>query len=157
MRPDSKKVNRFRVREGAYATDDSYGNVGAFGVMTFNDGRHIHLQVIASVGGGWDHVSVSPVGPQRTPTWEEMCYVKDLFFTEDEVCVQYHPAKKDYVNHHPFTLHIWRPQTDDERQLLYANGCDDGPDFPTPGPLPVPPSIFVGPKRQTPVDTGSSQ
>ena len=63
---------------------------------------------IYSNGGGWDHVSVSL--QNRCPTWNEMCVIKDFFFDENEACVEYHPAKKDYVNVHPFCLHIWKPQ-----------------------------------------------
>ena len=41
------------------------------------------LCVILSWGGGWDHVSVharSLNQEQFTPFWEDMCYVKSLFF-----------------------------------------------------------------------------
>lgn len=57
---------------------------------------------------GWEHVSVSL--PKRCPTWEEMSFVKDLFWDETEVVVQFHPAKKDYINTHPFCLHLWKKQ-----------------------------------------------
>ncbi len=66
--------------------------------------------VIYSFGGGWDHVSVST--RTRCPTWAEMCAVKDLFFRPDECCVEYHPAEADYVNRHPYCLHIWKPQNE---------------------------------------------
>ena len=66
------------------------------------------LYFVASWGGGWDHVSVSL--RNRCPTWDEMCQVKDIFFSPDECCIEYHPARKDYVNVYPFCLHIWRPQ-----------------------------------------------
>lgn len=66
--------------------------------------------VIASNGGGWDHVSVSPKNQKRTPTWDEMCAIKDMFFEPEECVVQYHPPKSDYVNNHPYVLHLWRPQ-----------------------------------------------
>ena len=56
---------------------------------------------------GWEHLSVST--KTRCPTWEEMCKFKDIFFTEDEACVEYHPKKSDYVNLHPYCLHIWKP------------------------------------------------
>lgn len=69
-----------------------------------------NLRVIASCGGGWDHVSVSL--PNRCPTWAEMAAVKDMFFKPDEMAVEYHPAESDYVNLHPFCLHIWRSQTE---------------------------------------------
>ena len=64
--------------------------------------------VIFSRGGGWDHVSVS--FHDRCPTWDEMCYIKDLFFEAGECVMQLHPAKKDYINMHPYVLHLWRPQ-----------------------------------------------
>lgn len=64
--------------------------------------------VIVSNGGGWDHVSVSLKG--RCPRWQEMCYIKDLFFADDEYAIQYHPKKADYVNIHDHCLHLWRPQ-----------------------------------------------
>ena len=82
--------------------------------------RGVIFAVIFSNGGGWDHVSVS--NRSRCPTWPEMCQIKDIFFRENECCVEYHPAKKDYVNIHPFCLHIWKPQKAE---------------------LPTPPTIFV--------------
>lgn len=63
---------------------------------------------VYSNGGDWDHVSVSH--KSRCPTWDEMCEIKDIFFDEDECCVEYHPAKSNYVNIHPYCLHIWKPQ-----------------------------------------------
>lgn len=64
--------------------------------------------VLASDGGGWDHVSVSL--PDRCPTWDEMCYFKNLFFETCEWVLQYHPASTRYVNIHSFCLHLWSPQ-----------------------------------------------
>ena len=81
-------------------------------------------KVVFSWGGGWDHVSVS--FRNRTPTWEEMCEIKDMFFAPDEVCVQYHPAASEYVNNHLYCLHIWRCQAAD---------------------IPTPPSWMVGLKN----------
>lgn len=68
------------------------------------------LNVIANAGtdeDGWDHVSVSL--PDRCPNWEEMCFIKDLFFDEEECVVQYHPARSEYVNFCKTALHLWRP------------------------------------------------
>lgn len=58
-------------------------------------------------GWPWEHVSVSC--PSRCPTWEEMCLVKSLFWEDNETVVQFHPPKSDYVNHHRFCLHLWKP------------------------------------------------
>lgn len=66
------------------------------------------LRVIFSDGAGWDHVSVST--PGRPPTWEEMCFVKDLFFDPEECVVQFHPPASVYVNRHKSCLHLWRKQ-----------------------------------------------
>lgn len=63
--------------------------------------------VIASNGDGWEHVSVA--GKNKTPTWEVMNEIKDLFFHEDEAVMQLHPIKDEYVNNHENCLHLWRP------------------------------------------------
>lgn len=83
---------------------------------------HKYARVVFSWGGGWDHVSVS--FRDRCPTWEEMCRIKDMFFYPEERCVEYHPPASEYVNFHPYCLHIWRPQHET---------------------LPAPPKIYVGP------------
>lgn len=57
---------------------------------------------------GWNHVSVSK--KYECPTWEEMCFVKGLFWDDPEDwAVQYHPPKSKYVNNHPYCLHLWQP------------------------------------------------
>lgn len=65
------------------------------------------LTVMSGCGMGWDHVSVSL--QNRTPTWEEMCFVKNLFWERDELVLQFHPPEKDYKNFHPYVLHLWKP------------------------------------------------
>ena len=54
---------------------------------------------------GWEHVSVST--SNRTPNWKEMCFIKKLFWRPEDCVVQFHPPETDYVNMHPFTLHLW--------------------------------------------------
>lgn len=108
MKPDAwKMVSRYRIKEGKLASTDEERNNGAFMVPYRGIQGGIVLGVIISDEGEWDHVSVSL--PNRTPTWEEMCWVKDLFFEPSEVVMQLHPAKSEYVNHHPNCLHLWRP------------------------------------------------
>ncbi|MCI1244486.1 MAG: hypothetical protein LKG11_00800 [Bacilli bacterium] len=72
--------------------------------------------------GGWEHLSVSG---RKTPDWDLVCRFKDMFWREDEACVEYHPRKEDYVNNCETCLHIWRP---------------------TEEPLPLPPPEYVGVK-----------
>lgn len=101
---DLHYLDKYRVP--IYGSMGDGGN-GAFKV--FVNGKSFF--VIASNGGGWEHVSVSPgnINRKKCPTWEEMCAIKDMFFDEEETVVQYHPPKSDYVNNHPYCLHLWRP------------------------------------------------
>lgn len=96
------------------------------GMGEFVRGSQKGMTVIWSWGGGFEHVSMD--GKKRMPTWEEMCELKDMFFGEDECCVQYHPPKSEYVNNIPYCLHIWKPIEKFS------------------GKLPVPPSLLVGVK-----------
>lgn len=78
---------------------------GAFNIKY----RTFDLFVVSSgkwVEEEWEHVSVSL--KHRCPNWEEMCFIKNLFWGDDEVVLQFHPAKTDYVNIHPYCLHMWK-------------------------------------------------
>ncbi len=63
---------------------------------------------IASDGGGWEHVSVTPLSGNSIPTWKEMCAIKEMFFEDEEAVMQIHPKKSEYVNIHKNCLHLWR-------------------------------------------------
>ena len=96
--------NQCRVRTGPMGTSEAQGNNGAF-FVNFQPAHRV-LRVIASDGQGWEHVSVSLT--DRCPTWEEMCFVKKLFWDDTDCVVQYHPPASEYVNCHPYCLHLWR-------------------------------------------------
>lgn len=91
------------------------------------------LNFIFSYQMGWEHLSVSM--PSKTPTWDMMCRMKDIFWNEDETCVEYHPAKSQYVNMHSHCLHIWRP--------IYCKEFCTDPESKE-ELLPVPPHLLVG-------------
>lgn len=110
--------NKYRIHDGQMASDDTYGNNGAF-KLQLKHGQS--LFAIASDMWGWEHVSVSRM--DRTPTWDEMCQVKAMFWDDEDCVIQYHPPASEYVNNHPNCLHLWRPTKDK---------------------LPTPPSIMVG-------------
>ena len=38
-----------------------------------------------------------------------MCFVKTVFWDREDCVVQFHPPESEYVNDHPFCLHLWRP------------------------------------------------
>lgn len=70
------------------------------------------LRIVSSGSGDeWEHVSVSC--QDRCPTWGEMCQVKDLFWSEEETVLQFHPKKSAYVNAHEFCLHLWKRAHED--------------------------------------------
>lgn len=67
------------------------------------------LVFILSSGLGWENVSVRAARPHpgfrpdtsRVPTWREMCLVKAACWDPDDVVIQLHPARRDYINIHP--------------------------------------------------------
>jgi hypothetical protein len=121
-----KVPERFRY-QGVPGRESERGELnGAFLVMP-NPARRmtIALRCIASCGAdweemmlagvvppgpAWEHVSVSPQPHiERTPTWEEMCYVKSLFWDDEDAVIQIHPPASEYVNQARYCLHLWRP------------------------------------------------
>lgn len=111
----------------AYVSDSSYGNNGAFLLPREGKTNSAFFFCIVSDGEGWEHVSVHIPSEQRCPSWTEMCYIKNMFWDEDEAVMQLHPPKSEYVNNHNFCLHLWRP----------VNAV-----------IPLPASILVGLKRK---------
>lgn len=102
-------LDKYRDRDAErsrFGVDGDGGN-GVFKVYVC--GRS--FRVIASDGGGWEHISVSPCNKKRQtcPSWEEMCEIKDMFFGPEERVVQFHPPASEYVNNHPYCLHLWKP------------------------------------------------
>lgn len=72
-----------------------------------------NLLVISGCGEGWDHVSVSL--RHRCPTWEEMSFIKNLFWEQDELVYQFHPPIQDYINIGKTVLHLWKSWNQDIR------------------------------------------
>ena len=99
--------------------------------------------VIFSDGRGWDHVSVSLT--TRCPTWDEMEYVRRLFFKDDETVMQLHVPTTDHINQHVFCLHLWRPQSDEEIAEVRQEWASDWVygDISSPGEIPRPAAIMV--------------
>lgn len=109
-----------QIRAGVNISTPAVGNNGKFQIEPRRAGRPpitYTLTIVASEGYGWidaglppppwEHVSVST--RVRCPTWEEMCYVKSLFWDPEDLVIQIHPPESDYINEHPYCLHLWRP------------------------------------------------
>lgn len=117
-------TNDFEVYRDQRLSTCMDGHNGLFWVpIAVGPNETVNLKIIISDGGGWDHVSVSL--PNRCPSWEEVCFVKHLFFKPDETVIQFHPKKSEYVNCFPTCLHLWRKQGEEHE---------------------LPPSWMVGPK-----------
>jgi hypothetical protein len=125
------EIDKYRLAHAdkVYGTKDEERALGGAFLVPHRDGRgwKVELMVIASAGSdqpqGWrfDHVSVST--PARTPTWEEMDFVKRLFFHPEEVAYQLHVSPVEHINNHPYCLHLWR-------------NCEQA--------IPLPPAAMVG-------------
>lgn len=131
----TKKIEQYRVTTGPMASDSTIGANGVFQIPF----EGVRLGVVASDGTGWneselsgiawEHVSVSLTA--RCPTWSEMCFIKSIFWRDDETVLQFHVPKTDHVNYHQYCLHLWKPV-----------GVE----------IPRPPAICVGPRtaKETP-------
>jgi hypothetical protein len=118
MKQDWSEVEKWRVQNSNRPETRAGDHWGCFEIPTNDrkDRERTKFYVIAVDGQmfGWEHVSVSVhyrkgfEEKKRTPTWAEMCYIKDLFWEKDECVVQYHPKEEDYVNYHPHVLHLWK-------------------------------------------------
>lgn len=127
-------LNKHRTRVGPFGSDDSYGWNGQFWINLPRIETKPIL-IMSSDGMGWRHVSVSFGGKAtRCPSWDVMCAIKDLFWEPDDVVIQFHPRKQDYVNFHKGCLHLWQ--------------CIDGREQPTPPPIMVGPQ-YAQEKTQT--------
>jgi hypothetical protein len=118
MRPTAPEQFRQREWESRLYGDCTGKRCGCFTVPLPNRGHKVLANCILSDGSepgtapeirGWEHVSVhiEEYGRLRTPTWAEMCAVKEVFWDDAELVVQYHPPKAEWVNCHPHVLHLW--------------------------------------------------
>ncbi len=115
--PDLLEKGRVKATNPLFHTEPGEW-YGAFVVRGPGGG---YLQMIVSAGDpaqwemcgfplpAFEHVSISVPGEKRCPTWNQMAWVKDLCWDAEECVIQYHPPKSEYVNCHPFVLHLWKP------------------------------------------------
>lgn len=96
-------LDKYRYKKQPFASNDG-DDFGLFFIPTTTN------QVLNVLSSGyknqeWYHVSVSL--PNRCPTWDEMAKIKNLFFGEEITAIQFHPKKSEYINNHPYCLHLW--------------------------------------------------
>lgn len=56
-------------------------------------------------GRRWVHLSMSTL--TRPPTWKELVAAKEVFLGKETRAIQVCPPRSEYVNHHPFVLHLF--------------------------------------------------
>lgn len=87
---------------------------------TFGPGRHFWRQDGLSVivtgglhsdGRKWLHFSVAR--PDRLPTWDDLKETKRLFLGPERKAIQVIPKDSQYVNIHPYCLHLFACLSDD--------------------------------------------
>lgn len=135
--PDQVEKCRVRMpQHSMYYTDRNSGANGWF-ILKYKGPQDkvvkTWLMIVASGGNPdvpWEHVSVTVRNEARCPTWDEMSFVKDCFWHEDEAVMQLHVPKDDHISCHPYCLHLWKPFAH------FAN-------------IPRPPASAVGPTKGT--------
>ena len=108
MKQNLDEIEQYRFSWGVYQSKkgDRYG---LFKIPFEN--RHLNIMVApdfleSGVKTPWEHVSISL--PNRCPNWKEMSYVKELFWDDEDIVVQFHPKKSEHVNMHDTCLHLWK-------------------------------------------------
>lgn len=109
------RAEQFRIRKSvAHLPSTNPGD--PYGMFITGIPGKSQIRMMANDGAetGWDHVSVSKLVQRNgeaqpvTPSWEDMCKVKDLFWDKEDCVVQFHPPASEYVNTHNNCLHLWR-------------------------------------------------
>lgn len=104
---DLSKLTQYRNKEEEkhYFPNGINSNTAGFFEIPLKTGRVAY--VTADKREGWEHVAVATIC--SCPTWEEMCQIKDYFWEDEEIVIQYHPKKSEYVNKCKTCLHLWKP------------------------------------------------
>lgn len=115
---------------------------GAFKVQT----KRRAFRVLASLdrmrdGSLVEHISISHERENIYPPWDEMCEIKDMFFYQEESCIQFFPKKSEYVNLVNNCFHLWRPingtlhigERQEAHEWIPIGGDDGGAECPVCG------------------------
>jgi hypothetical protein len=109
---------RFFKKNHPLSTTKLAGNNGTFVIPHYRIPGYTMI-VQATDVNDWEHIYVQVVGRRhknkatRYPTYEEMKWIKELFWGKDDLVLQYFAKDWDYTNASidPYVLHLWRPKT----------------------------------------------
>ncbi|MEA4922181.1 MAG: hypothetical protein VB031_02300 [Eubacteriaceae bacterium] len=98
------------IKENPYLNISHMDERGGFGWINLTETKIKNVSVVwgreEGGHGEVEHVSVCP--SNRDPSWDDMCRVKNVFFTPEEEAIQFHPPESEYVNKMKHCLHLWR-------------------------------------------------
>lgn len=77
------------------------------GVMYLQSLTHLSLIVSGEEHDGRRWIHLSMAHPDRMPTWPELVDAKEIFLGREEYAAQVIPPRSQYVNQHPFCLHLF--------------------------------------------------
>lgn len=97
-------LDKYRVRIGEEGSKPVDGWKGKF-IIPGPCGKELTIRC-DTIFEGWEHVSVEI--RNRTPNWAEMCYVKSIFWGDDETVIQFHPREGLVIDKNPLRLHLWK-------------------------------------------------
>lgn len=128
MKLNGKHLDKYRSKHPAWGTSEPGTMFGYFRAKS-PDGSQLEIissgerhapegpagadcfDTLGNHMSDWEHVSVSIRYGKVLPSWESMCFVKDLFWMPDECVVQFHPPESKYINVAQ-CLHLWKPPFD---------------------------------------------
>ena len=121
--PEAHRITRHKANEMVHVMgapveaarnwiNDHRMGLSGFFILPNMNGKGMKYLVFASNVDGWEHVTVSLPLENRCPTWEEMCWVKSIFWDAEDCVVQFHPPTKKPYNKNEFTLHLWRKKNE---------------------------------------------
>lgn len=116
MKLDWTHLDNYRITHPVCGNAPKGATYGMFSIPIPKKKQTVAI-IIANDGteGGWEHVSCHVRIAQgtrppimRVPSYDELCWLKDLFWESHECAMQFHVPKTDHINRHQHCLHLWR-------------------------------------------------
>lgn len=92
------------VLPAAYLLLDDYDNAARF---VRQDGMTVISEVAEYAKRLWLHVSCAHAS--KLPSWADLREVKTVFCGPQRLALSIMPSEAEYVNIHPYVLHLWCP------------------------------------------------
>ncbi len=111
---DLKKLDRYRYdkKQPEFIKDNSRRSL--IGIFEIPLNKKETVSVIADNGISfpeWEHLSVST--SKRFLTNEEIHFIKDIFFNDDEIVIQIYSKNNIVKSKKNYCIHLWKLKTED--------------------------------------------